>query len=125
MTSMTRKYLMLLSLLLCAGWLLAQEGGMSKSQGQMGKGETGQTKVEGCLQKSAGGFTLTDSTGKMYDLQGETATLSKHVGHEVLITGTKSSASSSMSAEHSEPVLEVTSLKHISKTCKVEGKMSK
>jgi hypothetical protein len=124
MTSMTRKCLMILGLLLCTSWLIAQEGGMSKSQG-MGKGETGQTKVEGCLQKSDSGFTLTDSTGKMYDLQGETSKLTEHVGHEVMVTGTASSAGSSMSNAQSEPVLQVTSLKHVSKTCKSAGKMSK
>ena len=123
MTSMTRKCLTLLGLLLCAGWLLAQEGSMGKSQGQMGKGE--QTKVEGCLQKSDSGFTLTDTAGKTYDLQGETSKLSDHVGHEVMITGTMSGAGSSMSTTQSEPVLQVTGMKHISKTCKSAGKMSK
>ena len=124
MTSLAKKCLMVLGLLLCTGWLLAQEGSMGKSQGQMGKGESGQTKIEGCLQKSDSGFTLTDSSGKMYDLQGDTAKLTEHVGHEVMITGTTSSASS-MSTTQSEPVLQVTGLKHISKTCKSAGKMSK
>lgn len=119
---MIRKCLMVLSLLLCTGWMLAQEGGMGK--GQMGK-EGGQTKVEGCLQKSDTGFTLTDSSGKTYDLQGETSKLSDHVGHEVMITGTSSSAGSSMSNSQSGSVLQVTSMKHISKTCKSAGKMSK
>ncbi len=118
---MTRKLVMVLSLLLCAGWLMAQEGSMSK--GQM-KSES--TKVEGCLQKSAAGFTLTDTAGKMYELQGDSAKLSEHVGHEVMVTGTSGSASdSSMSSGQSESVLQVTQLKHISKTCKAEGKMSK
>lgn len=119
---MTKKLLMLLSLLLCTGWLLAQEGGMSKGQGQMGKGEA--TKVEGCLQKSGSGFTLMDASGKMYDLQGDSSKLSEHVGHEVMITGTTSGSDSSM-ANSQEPVLQVDSLKHVAKTCKSAGKMSK
>jgi len=120
---MTRKLVMALSLLLCTGWLMAQEGSMGK--GQMGKGDSAQMKVEGCLQKSASGFTLTDSAGKMYDLQGDSAKISEHVGHEVMVTGTSGSGSDSMSSGQSEPVLQVTQLKHVSKTCKSEGKMSK
>lgn len=83
-------------------------------------------KVEGCLQKSATGFTLTDSAGKTYDLQGDSAKISEHVGHEVMVTGTAGSGSdSSASGGHSENMLQVTQLKHVSKTCKSEGKMSK
>jgi hypothetical protein len=121
---MTRKLLMVLSLLLCTGWLMAQEGSMGK--GQMGKGDSGQMKVEGCLQKSATGFTLTDTTGKSYDLQGDSAKISEHVGHEVMVTGTAGGGSdSSMSNSQAGNVLQVTQLKHVSKTCKSEGKMSK
>jgi len=116
---------MILSLLLCAGWVLAQQeshGGMGKSQG-MAK----QMKVEGCLQGESGTFTLTSSSGKVYQLQGDASKLSEHVGHEVLVTGTASAASSgsSMGSGGSEPVLQVESLKHIAKTCKSEGKMNK
>ena len=124
MTSMTRKCLTILGLLLCAGWLFAQEGSMGKSEGHMGK-ESGQKKVEGCLQKSDSGYTLTDSAGKTYDLQGDTSKLSDHVGHEVMITGTMSSEGSSMSSTQGASVLQVTGMKHISKTCKSAGKMSK
>jgi len=113
---------MLFGLLLCTGWLLAQDSGMGK--GQMGKGESGQMKVEGCLQKSDSGFSLTDAAGKMYTLQGDASKLTEHVGHEVMVTGT-SSSDSAMSNASSEPVLQVTNLKHVSKTCKSAGKMSK
>ena len=120
---MTRKLVMVLSLLLCTGWLVAQEGSMGK--GQMNKGESSQMKVEGCLQKSASGFTLTDTAGKTYDLQGDSAKISEHVGHEVMVTGTAGSGSDSSMSSGSESTLQVTQLKHISKTCKSEGKMSK
>ena len=112
---MTRKYISLFGLLLlCTGWLLAQDSGMGK--GQMGKGVSGQMKVEGCLQKSDRGFSLTDASK-----------LTEHVGHEVMVTGTSSSSDSgsSMSSASSEPVLQVTNLKHVSKTCKSAGEMSK
>lgn len=121
---MTRALLVLLSLFLCAGWMVAQEGGMSK--GQMGKTEAAQTKVEGCLQGEKGNFTLTDAAGKIYQLEGDTAKLTDHVGHEVQITGSSesgSSASTSTTGAHS--MLQVQSVKHISKTCKAGSKMSK
>jgi hypothetical protein len=123
---MTSKFMMVLSLmLLCVGWAIAQEGGMSK--GQMGKGDSGQMKVEGCLQKSGNGFTLTDSAGKTYALQGDNSKMSEHVGHEVMVTGTASGggSDSSMSSGQGEMTLQVDNLKHISKTCKSAGKMSK
>ena len=120
---MTRKLVMVLSLLLCTGWLVAQESSMGK--GQMNKGESAQMKVEGCLQKSASGFTLTDSNGKTYDLQGDSAKISEHVGHEVMVTGTSESASASSTGDQAASILHVTQLKHVSKTCKSEGKMSK
>jgi hypothetical protein len=57
--------------------------------GQSAKGSsTNQTTVQGCLSGSAGGFTLTDSSGIAYQLAGDTAKLTDHVGHEVEITGT-------------------------------------
>lgn len=124
MTRTLRTTLMALSLLLCAGWMLAQQGGMGKSGD---KSDMAQSKVEGCLQGSNGNFTLTDSAGKVYQLQGDASKLTEHVGHEVRVTGTASAAGSgsSMSSGAAQPVLQVDSVKHISKTCKAEGKMSK
>lgn len=119
---MNRILQIMLSLLLCTTWLVAQ--GMSK--GQMGKGEAGKTKVEGCLQGQSGNFTLTDSTGKVYQLQGDATKLSEHVGHEVSIAGTVSESSrTSTAASGSEPILEVENVKHVSKTCKAAGGTSK
>jgi len=53
--------------------------------------------------------------------------LSEHVGHEVKITGTSASADASgsqTSASGAGQALQVTSMKHISKTCKSAGGMS-
>ena len=60
----------------------------------MGKGVSGQMKVEGCLQKSDRGFSLTDASGKIYSLQDDASKLTEHVGHEVMVTGTSSSSDS-------------------------------
>lgn len=78
--------------------------------------------VEGCLSGSSGNFTLTDKNGMSYQLTGDTAKLSEHVGHEVKITGTsESSTGSASSTAGAGHTLEVTSVKHISKTCKSAG----
>ncbi|MGA8345635.1 MAG: hypothetical protein WB781_27135, partial [Candidatus Sulfotelmatobacter sp.] len=74
--------------------------------------------------------------GNTYQLTGDTAKLSEHVGHEVKITGTSSSGSASESgggsaagttgqASGNSKTLEVSSVKHISKTCQNGGGMSK
>lgn len=97
--------------------------------GQPSDKSSGQTKVEGCLQGTAGNFTLTDSSGVAYQLQGDTTKLTEHVGHEVQITGSTSGASAtstssaaSSSGGASQPTLEIKSVKHISKTCKSASK---
>lgn len=47
-----------------------------------------QRTISGCLNKTAHGYTLTDSeTGTVYTLTGNTGQLSSHVGHEMQITG--------------------------------------
>jgi hypothetical protein len=48
--------------------------------------------IEGCLAGAGGSFTLTDSSGKTYQLAGDTAELGKHVGHTVRISGSEKSA---------------------------------
>jgi hypothetical protein len=61
-----------------------------------------------------------------YQLTGETAKLNEHVGHEVRIMGTLGSEESSTGTEaagtasgnSASQTLRVTSVKHISKTCK-------
>ena len=83
--------------------------------------------VEGCLSGSNGNFTITDKNGTSYQLTGDSAKLSEHVGHEVKVTGTSGSAgtgasgSTESSAGGTGQTLQVTSVKHISKTCKSGG----
>src|SRR4029077_17994767 len=50
------------------------------------------TAIEGCLSGSAGNFTLTDQSGKAWQLAGDTSKLSDHVGHQVRIMGDGGSA---------------------------------
>ncbi|MGC1372831.1 MAG: DUF5818 domain-containing protein [Candidatus Sulfotelmatobacter sp.] len=118
------KYFLLVSvLMLGASWAVAQS---YPSQGSAGS-TTGQHSVVGCLSSSGGAYTLTAKNGKTYDLTGDTAKLSDHVGHEMKITGTMSPASASssdaMSKNGGEETIDVTSFKHISRTCS-SGAMS-
>lgn len=87
-------------------------------------GSEHESHVRGCLGGSSGSYTLTDKSGKTYQLSGDTSKLAEHVGHTVEITGTKSSPSTGSSAATSsaagsatEPTLTVSSMKHISGTC--------
>src|SRR6185437_4467086 len=66
---------------------------------------SGNNSIEGCLNGSAGNWTLTDQSGKTYQLSGDTSKLSDHVGHHVRLMGTdnSSSASGSSSPSSSSP----------------------
>jgi hypothetical protein len=85
----------------------------------------GSVTVAGCLQKGdeAGEYAITGEDGKRYGLRSKSVDLSKHVGHQVTVTGTK------MREENEEKEkkeagggeyadLRVTNIKHISETCK-------
>lgn len=138
-----RRLLLLLSvLLLGACWAVAQDStsqtSSNSSETSASSGQTssatasGATTVQGCLSGSSGNFTLTDKNGNAYQLTGDTAKLSEHVGHEVKVTGTSSSASTASGtasatagAAGNSQTLEVSSIKHISKTCQSGGGMSK
>ena len=98
-----KKVLLLTALmLLCSAWVVAQSGSGagSATPSQTGSPTSSQTSdnssmttIEGCLAGSAGSFTLTDSSGKTYSLQGESSKLSSEVGHQVRIKGSESAGS--------------------------------
>jgi Protein of unknown function (DUF5818) len=128
-------------LLLSSAWMLAQNNtspssqypstspstqqptqspDMSQSPTQAGKAaEAAGTSVEGCLGGSAGNYTLTDSSGKTYQLAGDTSKLGEHVGHDVKITGTVASAAAGAAAAAggATPTLTVKKVKMVSSTC--------
>jgi hypothetical protein len=122
---MRQIFLLLSILLLGLSWAVAQDS----TSGQTSRtGAGGQMTVEGCLSGSNGNFTLTDKNGMAYQLTGDTAKLTEHVGHEIKVTGTSASAGAGASGS-TEPsgsagagqALQVTSVKHIAKTCKSGG----
>jgi hypothetical protein len=135
---MRQMFLLISVLLLGMTWAVAQDttqGSTSPSRGTnpMNSGQNagtstgGQKTVTGCLSGSSGSYTLTDKHGKSYQLAGDTAKLADHVGHEVKITGSSSSSGSDAGTTGASgstagtagggQTLEITSVKHISKTC--------
>lgn len=135
-----RQVLLCVSLLLLGlTWTVAQSSGSSDSSGAAGSaqsaasGQMGQSggsgdhmTVQGCLSGSNGNYTLTDKNGNSYQLTGDTAKLSEHVGHEVKVMGSSgaagsSAASGSTAGSGSQQSLQVTSVKHVSKTCQSAG----
>ena len=132
------RHLLLLSvLLLGVSWAAAQHYPSQTSPSQTTPtGAGAEITVQGCLSGSDGNYMLTDKRGNTFQLTGDTAKLSEHVGHEIRVTGTASSASAAPSsgkageekegeAGGSSLQLEVTSVKHISKTCQSGGGMSR
>jgi hypothetical protein len=88
--------------------------------------------VQGCLSGSDGNFMLTDQSGATYRLTGDTSKLSEHVGHEVKITGSTSAGSAASGSSPSSSAgstsgasgsqeLQVSSVKHVAKSCTSGG----
>ncbi len=111
------RHLLLFSILLLGtSWAVAQS---YPNQGSTGNAAAQKT-IKGCLSSSGGTYTLTEKSGKAFQLTGDTAKLSEHIGHEMKMTGTVSPASASSTGamgKTPEQTLNVASFKHISKTC--------
>jgi Protein of unknown function (DUF5818) len=67
----------------------------SQTSAQSTQTSTDSNAIEGCVSGSAGIFTLTDATGKTYQLAGDTSKLNDHVGHQVRIKGSAGGGSAS------------------------------
>lgn len=119
-------------LFLSAAWALAQTtpSSSSSSSAQAGTStSSNETMIEGCLSGSAGSYTLTDSSGKIYQLQGDTSKLSDEVGHQVRVHGSEassasgttgnagSSAGNSAAGTSGGTNFNVTSVKKVADTC--------
>ena len=135
------RHLLALSVLLLSGaWAAAQNYPSQTSPSQTNPSQTtstgadAQTSVQGCLSGSSGNYILTNGKGNTYQLTGDTSKLTEHVGHEVQIKGTPGSASASQGgttggaasnttgqASGSSQTLEVSSVKHISKSCQTSS----
>lgn len=133
-----RHLLLLFSLLILgASWVAAQDTSSQTSPNadptasQSTSAAGGETTVQGCLSGSDGSYTITDKNGNSFLLTGDTAKLAQHVGHTVRVTGTSSTASAAPTGGgnatgttgETRPTIEVSSVKHISKTCQNGGAM--
>ena len=127
------RYLQLLAVLLLAMvWGVAQgypsQTNSTQASQAIPVNAGGEQSVQGCLSGADGKYTLMVKNGTSFRLVGDTAKLAEHIGHEIKVTGTMSSASTSpntdasagttgQSSPSSGGEIQVTSVKHIAKTC--------
>ena len=71
--------------------------------------------IEGCITSVAGGFTLTDNSGKTYQLTGDTSQLADQAGHWDKVYGEESSAGAASGGGPS--TFTVRKIKMVSTTC--------
>jgi len=118
-------YLIALTLLLSV-WVSAQTTSPAEQQshavqaGSQTGADRGGDTIEGCLAGSSGNFTLTDSSGKTYQLAGDTAQLNEHVGHTLRISGSQKSAGGdppSGAGSSAQPIFTVQKVKVVSPSC--------
>ena len=80
--------------------------------------------IVGCLAADEGGYTLTDRSGAIYQLTGETGKLRAHVGHTMQVTGVSTSVmhqpGSMSEGMRTQPTLSVVSFKHVKADCDQE-----
>ena len=133
---MRKTFLTACMLLLCGLWAVAQQQSDPSQSSQptsssQATSSASETTIQGCLSGSSGSYTLADkSSGNSYQLTGNTAKLSSHVGHEIQVTGTASQPSAASSSGAASPsaaapasgaagpqTFEVKSFKHIAATC--------
>ena len=118
---MRNSLMLALVLLVSAVWLPAQDA--SKSSGTGSDLET----IEGCLQRSAGQYTLIDDTNTIHHLVGGAKLLARHIGHQVEITGKPgvrtldATPQGGASGAVVQATIEVKGVKHIADTCKSAG----
>ncbi len=110
---MRKVFLLVLGVGIFAISLCAQDAG------QM----SGMTTVKGCLQYQSQHYYLTESNGMQHLLTGYANKLKPHVGHEIEVTGTEGTKTTSTtqqgaaSTAHQAPDIKVSSIKHIAETC--------
>ncbi len=73
--------------------------------------------IEGCITSVAGGYTLTDNTGKTYQLAGDTSKLADQSGHWDQVTGTEESGGGAAATAGAPPTFTVRKIKVVSTTC--------
>jgi hypothetical protein len=103
-----------------AAWMAAQQPAaksapQTSSQNQEQDKAKSETTIQGCLSGAGGSFSLTDKSGKAYQLEGDAAKLGDHVGHEVQLIGTQSGSGDSASS--TQTTFTVKKLKMLAASC--------
>jgi hypothetical protein len=92
---MTKPWLLTAILLLSSVWAVAQDTSQAaNSNSSQTSSSASETTIEGCLSGSAGNYSLTDTSGKTYQLQGDNSKFSDQIGHQVRIKGTTAASAS-------------------------------
>jgi hypothetical protein len=73
--------------------------------------------LEGCIGGAAGAYTLTDASGKTYQLAGDTSKLGEHVGHSVQIWGSEEPSTTGAAASSAQSTITVKKVKMLAASC--------
>jgi len=119
-------------LLLSSAWIVAQSGSMQQPAGNAQSNQPtsqqpdasqqkepvgadhGAKSIEGCVTSAAGGFTITDNSGKTYQLAGDTSQL--QAGQYDKISGTEDTSGAAASGGAAS-TFTVRKVKVVSTTC--------
>lgn len=117
-----RKSCLLAATLLLSVWVFAQTAPSAGQQSNPvlagSQADRGGNAIEGCIAGAPGSFTLTDSSGKTYQLAGDTAKLNDHVGHTLLVSGSqKSGGADPQGGSSAQPTFIVQKVKMVSSSC--------
>ncbi len=111
--------------LLSSSWALAQNNpspAQSPDKSQTSKSDKSSDKsgntVEGCLTGAADTFTLTDATGKTYQLTGDTKGLKENVGNMVRLYGSAATSGPNPFSAEQQATFGVKNVESLGKTCK-------
>ena len=96
-----------------------QQPGSAQEQEKAQKGtEEGGESIEGCITKVTGAYHLTETSGKVHTLHGDTHLLADQDGHWVQVWGTEVlHPYGTASSAGSPPTFNVTKMKMVSSTC--------
>lgn len=116
---------LLVALLLCSGFVLAQDNTAANNGQANATASNGQITVRGCLDRSRGDYILVQlDPGMTYELQGSHGIkLRQYFGQQVELTGTKhtslstSSDSIAFGGSPAPLTITVTSIKTLAKQC--------
>ncbi len=74
-------------LLLTVAFAMAKSSTTASHMSTVAATNTNQRTVQGCLSGAKGNYTLTDSVGNIWQLEGDTGQLKNDVGNTVALTG--------------------------------------